>query len=510
MTPGDTLYSICQALAERNDTAPAVTDLSFVSQSNFGELLHRVDRLADGLQARGVSHGKRVLWLGQNSSRVLETLLACARIGAIFCPVNWRQSIVELEFVIDDLEPTVVFWQDQEIGDTIGQLRQFNKPLGSWVQHDGVTSDYEALLAEDNPAQLHSTVASDDPTLLLYTAAFDGQPNGAVLSHRAVIAQSRNYAAVRQLDSSARYLNIGPLFHVATLLETMATFCAGGLNVFIRRAEAATICEAIESQRCNGAFLLPPIIQEIVDYAREHPVNLKTLKTLPASPEWNALITEDDSAWGRTPYGFGQTETFGYATYCALAADAEGKMGKPAVGVQVCALDETGQELPPGEAGEIAVRGDTVMLHYWRRDSLSHERRTNGWHRCNDIGRLEQDGSLTFIGPKTQMIRSGQENIYPAEVENCLKQHPCVADAAVIGVPDPQWDQSVKAIVVLEENANCGEDELIAHCKQHIASYKKPKQVVFVTSLPRKGATPDYGALDSSHGGGGYPGRDRE
>jgi len=169
-------------------------------------------------------------------------------------------------------------------------------------------------------------------------------------------------------------------------------------------------------------------------------------------------------------------------------------------------LDDAGNELPPGEVGEIAVRGPTVMNGYWRRPELNRERQGGGWHRTSDLGKRELDGSLTFIGPKTHMIKSGAENIYPAEVEACLKTHPAVADCAVIGVPDDTWVQSVKAIVQLEDGAAVSADELIEHCRAHIASYKKPRFVEFADCLPRAGGSIDYNALDAAYGGGGYPG----
>lgn len=504
MTAQDHLYPALEALSERTGDAEAVVDLSFPARLDFYQLKQRVDCLAGAFHARGVEHGQRVLWLGQNSGRILEGLLACARLGAIFCPVNWRQSSRELEFVIDDLEPALVLWQETEIGDRIRALRQFDPH--SWLRSDGDHSQYEALLDCGVPPP-PTMGGADDGVLILYTAAFDGRPNGALLSQRAIMAQSRNFADVRQLDTTSRYLNVGPLFHVATLLETLATLFAGGLNIFIRRADAGEICRAIEQERCNGAFMLPPVMDEIIEYVKKQPADIKSLRALPYNAAWNALITVDDSPWGRAPYGYGQTETFGYTTYCCLAPTATGGMGLPAPGLEVCMLDEAGRELPAGEAGEIAVKGATVMLGYWRRDALNRLRRHHGWHRCNDIGRLEEDGSCTFIGPKTQMIRSGQENIYPAEVENCLRAHADVADAAVIGVPDSQWDQSVKAIVVLRDGAQCSGDQLIAHCRSRIASYKKPRYVLFADSLPKSGGAVDYDALNEQYGGGGYPGQ---
>lgn len=507
MTNSGGLYGVLADLAKKTPDAQATVDLSFELRASFSQLLNRVDRLAGVWHGLGVVPGSRVLWLGQNSARVLEGILACARLGAIFCPVNWRQSEAELAFVLADVEPVVVLWQQQEIGERVESLRKKYANSGQhWIQHDGEDNRYEADLQSNTCELAPRVVDPGEAVLMLYTAAFGGQPNGALLSHRAIMSQSAIYADLRAIDYQARYLNVGPLFHVATLLESMASFQAGGTNIFIRRAEAQIICQAIEQECCNNAFLLPPVIEQIIAYSKEHSVKLTSLCVLPGAPEWNALITVDKSAWGNKPYGFGQTETFGYASYCLLAENGLGSMGKPSSAVEIVMLDERGSVLPTGEVGEIAVRGDTVMNEYWRRPQINAERRSGEWHRCNDLGRIEADGSLSFIGPKARMIRSGQENIYPAEVEKCLLRYSAIREAAVIGIPDLQWDQSVKAIVVLEAGVDCSEADVIEFCRQHIASYKKPKQVEFVAQLPKKGAALDYQALDRDYGGGGYPG----
>jgi acyl-CoA synthetase (AMP-forming)/AMP-acid ligase II len=511
-TQAQDLYALLAALAQQSPDTVATIDRSFGLHCTYAQLLTRVDTLSAVWHEWGVQPGSRVVWLGQNSARVLEGILVCARLGAIFCPLNWRQTIAELEFVLEDIEPTLVIWQQQEIGDELQSLhRKFSGPAQRWLQHDGDSDQYEACLQSVYPLPPVTPVDPGAPVLMLYTAAFGGKPNGALLSHTAVMAQNATFAAIRNIDAQARYLNVGPLFHVATLLETMATFQAGGCNVFIRRAEAQAICEAIEQEACNGAFLLPPLIEQIVEYIQDHTVNIRSLRTLAGTPECNALITIDDSLWGQFPYGFGQTETFGYASYRALATDGIGGMGKASSVVEIGMFDDAGSPLAACEAGEIAVRGATVLNEYWRRPALNRQRRIGDWHLCNDLGRIEADGTLTFIGPKERMIRSGQENIYPAEVELCLRTHPAIAEVAVIGVPDPKWDQSVKAIVVLAADIDANDMEnteggIIEFCKLHIASYKKPKHVTFVAALPKSGAAIDYTSLDRDFGGGGYPG----
>ena len=466
----------------------------------------RVNRLANALRSdAGVGEGDRILWLGQNSFRVLELLLAAAKLGAVFCPANWRQSPHEFAFVIDDTRAKVVVWQDEEIGDSVRAGRELAESGsdGRWVQHDG--GEYEAFVdkgADDDPAL---EIDPALPVLQLYTAAFTGRPNGALLSHWAVLVQDLVMGNLQRVDSEYVYLNSGPLFHVATFMTTLATFHFGGTNVFTRRVDAEELCRIIEAERCTGAFLMAPTIGQILDANQDGRFDLSTLRTFPGKPEWNAMVTVDDSPWARKPAGFGQTEVMGMLTLNAWGGGAAGSSGRPSPMALVRIVDPDGREVPPGDVGEIVARGPTVMNGYLHRDDLNAQRLAGGWHHTNDLGRRELDGSLTWIGPKTRLIKSAAENIYPAEVEGALQKHPDVQEAAVIGVPDPTWGQSVKAIVVLRAGSEATEDDLIEHCRSLIASYKKPKAVEFTDKLPRDGFAVDYGALDDRFGGGGYP-----
>ena len=205
--------------------------------------------------------------------------------------------------------------------------------------------------------------------------------------------------------------------------------------------------------------------------------------------------------------GYGQTEVMGLAVLPYYAPGATGIFGRPSPLCQMRIVDEDDRDVEPGEVGEIVFRGPIVMNGYWNRPELNASRHRNGWHHTNDLGRREADGSLTFIGPKVQMIKSGVENIYPAEVEACIRKHPAVADCAIIGIPDAKWIQSVKAIVTLRPDAEATDRDIIEHCRERIASYKKPSSVEFRESIPR-GATGgiDYKVLDEAYGGGNYPG----
>jgi long-chain acyl-CoA synthetase len=464
------------------------------------ELDDRVDRLARALRADGFAPGDRVLWLGQNCHRVLELLLAAARLGGILCPANWRQSSAELAFVIEDVDPTVVVWQDEEIGDAVQAARASAGTEARWLRHDGVTSEYETFLASGGPVAATEPVLADvgpgSPVLLLFTAAFDGTPNGALLTHAGIIAQNLVVMGLQCVTSDDVYLSSGPLFHIGTLWNTLATFHAGGTNVFVRRVDPEEICRLVDRERCTGAYLLPQTRERVREVNRDGRWDLTSLRS------------RDDSPWWRDPGGYGQTELVGMVTYRCMGGPALGPHGRPHPLAQVRIVDETGRERPPGEVGEIVVRGPVVMAGYHRRSDLTAARQAGGWHHTNDLGRREADGSITFVGPRTAMIKSGAENIYPSEVEACLASHPGVQEVVVIGVPDEVWTQSVKAVVVRPPDVEpATEEQLIEHCRARIASYKKPRSVAFVDALPRlpTGAV-DREAVDVAFGGGGYPG----
>jgi len=401
----------------------------------------------------------------------------------------------------------VIVWQDAEIGPVVHKARAAaaTSDAAEWIRHDA-PAGYEALLVDGHaPGEAahpfsEGAVDPEAPVLILYTAAFEGRPNGALLPHRALLAQGFIHMALGLAGRDDVYLNCGPLFHVGTLKATLATFMAGGTNVFTPRVDAAELCRLIDAHGCTGAFLLPPTVQAMVEANADGHDNLSTLRAKPGPESWNAMVTVDDRPLPRS--GFGQTELAGIVTY-ARPGD-QGRAGRAAPLTRVEIMGPDGRVLPAGETGEIVVRGPMAMTGYHRRPELTATRSRGGWHHTGDLGRREPDGSLSFVGPMTRLIKSAAENIYPGEVEACLRTHPAVADAAVIGVPDERWGQSVKAVVVLREAVT--DAALIAHCRDRIASYKKPRTVEFTPCLPRRGDAVDYDALDAAYGGGGYPG----
>ncbi len=476
--------------------------------STYEQLDDRVTRLANALAADGVGPGERVVWLGQNSACILELLLASARLGAIFCPINWRQSSGELAFVLDDLDPAYAFWQERDVGDAVKEARRNTAGRATWVQQDATDgSGYDELI------QAASSVADDrlvDPNasvLAIYTAAFGGRPNAALLSHTSLLAQSALLAKAMGIDRDYVAIHCAPLFHMGAYMWLLPTFLFGGTNVFVAKSDPFEVAEMIQRERVTGGFLLPQTIEQIVAVNEDGRFDLKSFRaSAGGSPEWRAMTSTDESPFGRHYGGYGQTEVAALATYKAFGPSAQGTHGVTSPFARVRITDSEDRDVPAGESGEIVVRGPIVGNGYWNRPELNAERRRGGWWHTTDLGRREPDGSLTFIGTISRMLKSAGENIYPAEVEACLESHPAVGEAAIIGVPDERWVQRVKAVVVLSGSGTATEDELIDHCRERIASYKKPSSVDFVDELPHVGGAKDYDALDARFGGGNYPG----
>jgi len=475
----------------------------------YEQLDDRVNRLTGALLDAGVADGQRVLWLGQNCHRVLELLLACAKSGAMFCPANWRMTADEMAFVIEDLDPAIVVWQDADMGERVAAARHAGEKA-LWLQHDARgKGSYETFLDAGAAADPDRVVDPAASVLIMYTAAFGGRPNGSMLSHTNLLTQSVVLRHLSDIWNDYVYLNCGPLFHMATFMYTITTLHAGGTNVFTRRADAEDICRLVDAERCTGGFVLGPTIDQIVELNAEGRYDLSSLRTVIPIPGWSEMTSRDTSPFATRPGAYGQTEVSGIAVYAAYGGHpGVFTAGRPGPGTRIRIVDPDDREVPDGETGEIVVAGPIVHNGYWHRPELNGERFRGGWWHTNDLGRRDPDGVLTFIGPKAHLIKSGVENIYPVEVERCIEEHPDVREAAVIGVPDRKWTQTVKAIVVREGDAALTAEDVIEHCRARIASYKKPTSVEFLNeALPRTAAgAKDHAALDDRFGGGNYPG----
>ncbi|GAA0945426.1 AMP-binding protein [Nonomuraea longicatena] len=517
--------TLSDVLAEHARSRPLKTAaVDGGTRLTYPRLDERVSRLSDALAARGVAAGERVVWLGQNSHAVLELLLACSRLGAICCPANWRQSADELRFVLTDLAPRVVVWEHSETAAALaggpvtvpGGWDAGPRAVGAAAREpdaEGATplwvragEEYEELVA-GGAVREFPQVADTEPVLALYTAAFGGRPCAALLSNAALVAHSGALLAVRRMEPDFTFLSSGPLFHVGTMMFCLATLQIGGTNVFTPAFDPQEVCRLIEAEKVTQAFLFGQMIDALVAANADRRYDLSSLRFVSHSPAWDEMITVDDSPWCRSSMGgYGQTEVAGMLTFLGLAPGAAGPAGRPSPFTQVRILDPDGAEVPQGEVGEICARGKSLFSGYFARPDLNASKSLYGWHHTGDLGRREPDGTITFVGPRLRLIKSGNENVYPAEVERVLKTHPAVADAAVIGVPDRRWRQAVKAIVALRPGATATSADLTAHAGAHLAGYKRPRHVEFADAIPRKGPAPDYDALDAAHGGGGYPG----
>src|SRR6266851_230204 len=436
------------------------------------ELDERINRLANALRATGVGPGDRILWLGQNSFRVYELLGAAAKIGAMVCPGYWRWAPPEMAFAIEDFTPKVVIWQDEEIGGTVRAARAAS-PAGEavlWLRHDAAADHgYEAFLAGGDPGDPGQDIDPDSALLVIYTAAISGRQCGSMLSHTNLISQGMSVAWMGDVDDQTVFLNSGPMFHIGNFqFFGIPVLIHGGTNVVARRVIAAELLDILAEEKCTRAYLMPATIAPLVELMRERGQALPQLRATIAPQLWQGMVEADDSRYARCGggigRGYGQTEVTGFCVFGAYGGIGAGNAGRPAPVTAVRIVDAEGRECPPGQAGEICVRGGLVHLGYWNRPEINEQRFRGGWWHTTDLGRREPDGTISFLGTMTRMIKSGAENIFPAEVENC---------------------------------------------RRNIASYKKPKTVEFLDALPRVGGVvKDYAALDAKFGGGGYPGGD--
>ncbi len=501
-------YGLGDLLHEQARSRPQMTAvIDGAHRYTYLEFNERVNRLAGVLRSKGLVKGDRVLWLGQNSFRVLETLLASARVGAIFCPANWRWSVDEIAFALEDFDPKVVFWQEAEVGSSMRAARQgWTSPNGNWICHDSCPGEdqYEALLAAADPETEFAPVETSTPLLGIYTAGFSGRPGAALLSHESLLIVAWLAMMSQAIDETSGYLVSGPMFHLGVLMGTLGTFLAGGRNAFVSRVDAVELLENIQEHKLTHAFVPQPTILQMRAANFDGKYDVSSIWDDPQmSKYFMPMVMPSHAPAVRRMGGYGQTEIGGLTSVLWMGGTGA---GRSVPFVQFKVADDDGNEVPHGEAGEILARGPIVMCGYWNRPEENARRVIDGWHRTHDLGRRAPDGSLIFVGPKTTMIKTGVENVYPAEVENCLKQHEGVADVCVIGVPDPTWDQNIKALIVRKPGTDFPPESFIDHCRARLAGYKKPKIVEFVDALPKNAAGfIDRAAADAAYGGGGYP-----
>jgi long-chain acyl-CoA synthetase len=326
----------------------------------------------------------------------------------------------------------------------------------------------------------------NEPYLLLYTAAVQGKPRGAILSQRNVIFCNVQAIGTMGLNSKDTYLTFLPLFHIAGLALAFSVFHGGGKNIILSKFDPKVMAKVIEQDRVTVMGSFPPILSQLMDEALSEGSDLTSMRHVVGIEAPDTIRRFQETFRGQFWLAYGQTETMGLTS---LFVDPEkpGSAGKPGLLTEIRIVDEYDRELEQEKNGEILVRGPLVFQGYWKQEELTRHTFRERWHHTGDIGRLDQEGSLWFSGRmvEKELIKPGGENVYPAEVEKSILEHPAVEKAVVIGVPDPKWGEAIKAIVSLKPGQKATEKELIDFCKDSLAGYKKPKSIEFIDVIPK-------------------------
>lgn len=469
--------------------------------TSFAEFDRHTNQIANGLAALGVKAGDRIAYLGKNSDIYFETVFGAAKIGAVMTPVNWRLAAPEIVHILSDAQARVLF-VGGEFPDTATQLAAETPALEHLIAMEQGTAGwplFETWRDAQSDADPGFEPGWTDPALQLYTSGTTGRPKGAMLSHQGLIEmrelQAREATDWNRWTADDVSLVAMPCFHIGGTGWGIMGLYHGAKGVVMREFDPTLVLDFFEQYGITKLFMVPAAMQIVIAQPRAREIDYSRLKYLlyGASPIPLDLLRECIEVFG---CGFvqmyGMTETCG--TIVALPPedhDPAGtprmrSAGKPLPGVEVAILDEEGDRLLPGEVGEIATRSPANMVGYWNMPEATAETISeDGWLRTGDAGYMDEDGYIYIHDRVKDMIISGAENIYPAEVESAIYGHPAVADVAVIGVPSERWGEEVKAMVVLKEGADAAPTDIIAFVRERIAAYKCPKSVEFIPELPR-------------------------
>jgi len=465
-----------------------------------GEAADRVARLAGAFLALGVAEGDRVAMLSLNSDRFSEYLLATPWANAVLNPVNVRWSPAEIAYSLEDSQ-TKLLVVDDTFAPMVPAIQADYSGLkavihcGDGPAPDGTLS-YEQLIAESDPVA-DARRGGDALAGIFYTGGTTGFPKGVMLSHTNLVTSALGAAASGYVFRPAgTYLHAAPMFHLADIAGWTAQLMLGGTHVMVPSFEPVAVMKAIEEHGVTDAILVPVMIQMLVDHPTIGDYDLTSLERVlfGASPITEAVLKRAMATLPEAAFtqAFGMTELAPIATMLGPDDHRAGthlrSAGRAAPHTEVRIVDPDGNEVPRGTVGEIAVRGGNVMRGYWNRPEETGVALRGGWMHTGDGAYMDQDGYVFIVDRLKDMIVSGGENVYSAEVENALASHAAIAACAVIGVPDAEWGERVHAVVVLKPDMSVTLEELREHAKSRIAGYKAPRSIEVIDALPVSGA----------------------
>lgn len=473
----------------------------------FSELSERVNRLANALVDLGTEKGERVAILQVNCNQYVEVYYAVAKTGAIFVPLNFRAKRDELVYMLNNSEATTLFVGERYV-ELVNSMRPDLPLVKHYISIEGKQKgmlDYEELLASASDEEVFTDIADEDITMLMYTAGTTGLPKGVPLIHNSFSLYVLENVTPADPEIEETNLLTMPLYHVAGAQAMLAATYGGRSLAMMRQFEVDEWLETVQREKANRAMLVPTMLKRVIDHPNLDKYDLSSLKviTYGAAPMPFEVIKKAIGLFPGVNFinAFGQTETA--STITTLGPDdhiIEGteeekekklrrlssSIGRPMSDVEMKIIDEAGNDLPPGEVGEIVARGPRVMSGYWKDAEKTAKAITaDGWLHSGDMGYMDEEGYFYLAARADDLIIRGGENISPEEVENVLYSHPAVEETAVIGIPSPEWGHEPRAIVVLKEGKTSTAEELIEFCRERLASFKRPRSIIFTDELPR-------------------------
>ncbi|WP_027551015.1 class I adenylate-forming enzyme family protein [Bradyrhizobium sp. Cp5.3] len=482
------------SLIERNAAfAPDKTAIAFEGERlSYAAFAARIDRTARALKNElGIGRGDRVAILSLNRPDYLVLLYACARLGAMMVPLNWRLAVAEQLFILLDAGAKVLVLE-QAFGGVLPELERASPGMAvvafDFTPPRGRTFEYLLASGDGGGRNPHTDLSC--PLLIVYTSGTTGRPKGAVLRQEALFWNGVMSQHMHNMTSNDHVLTVLPLFHVGGLnIQTTPALQLGATVTIHARFTPDTALAAIARDRPTLTVMVPAIIQAVSDHPAWGITDLSSLKAVATGSTIVPPYLIDRIVARDVPVlqVYGSTETCPIAVYTRLGGDLSraGSTGLTGLCCEARIIDQAGAEVPPGTPGEIAVRGPNVFFEYWGNADATRDALHDGWYRTGDIGLCDADGYFWVRDRKKNLIISGGENVYPAEVERVLLEHPDVSECAVIGRPDPRWDEIPVAYVIRRPGCRLEPNELRAHVQAQLARYKVPRDIIFVTDLPR-------------------------